>query len=105
MKDVKIYRRIGWHWAAFDTVRHTFPKFSSSAVAKTAIACANSGFGMSIFSSKKVKIMHCGFMVLLGWEDASALPMKVLTQLKALSNFPADNILKLIRFIQFHHFM
>lgn len=46
-------------------------------------------------------LMHRAFAVQSGWEDASALPWKDLTQLKTPSAFPAENFLELYLFVYF----
>lgn len=60
----KTLRHNGWYPTAFDSVRGIFSALSSRSVAKKAIACESSGFGMSFLCSKKVEIMHRGLAVL-----------------------------------------
>lgn len=89
-----------WYRAALGTVWAIYPELSSSSTAKKVIACASSGFGMYFFSSKKAGLTQRGFAVLPGCVDAPALPIEVITQLKARSTFPMENLLELFRFIQ-----
>lgn len=67
---------------------------------RKAIACAISGFDMSFFSEKKAKLIHSGFVVLLGKADASALLMEVHSQLDAPSTFFLESFLELSHFVQ-----
>lgn len=92
--DVKTLRRVGCYRTAFNSVLAFFPKLSSSTMGKKAVACVSSGFGMSLFSPKKWDLMNCSFDIFLGWVDASALPKKVFTHLKAPPNSPAESLLK-----------
>lgn len=64
-------------------------------MAKRAIACGSSGFGIHFFTTKKEKGMHLGFAVRSGWADASTLPKMVLTQLKAPPSFPTESLSEL----------
>lgn len=64
MGDTETIQRIGCFRAAFKSVRGIFPELSSRIVAKKAITCDRSGFGMSSFFAKKVEIMHRGFTVM-----------------------------------------
>lgn len=85
----------------FDSLQAIFPELSNGAVAKNAFTCANSGFDMVSFYTRKAEIMHLGFAVQSSWTDASALPKMVLTQLITPSTFPLESHFELSRFIQF----
>lgn len=63
-KDIETLRCIYWNCAAFDSVRSNFPELSSCSVAKKAIPCVSSGFGVFSFIANKVELIHCVFAVL-----------------------------------------
>lgn len=76
------------------------PEISSSVMAKMAIVCSSSDFGMSFFSTIKVEFMHRGFALQLSSADASALPIKIFTQLNTPSAFLTESFMELFRFVQ-----
>lgn len=78
-----------------------FLEFSSNIVVKKTTACVGSGFCLSFFSAKKAELMNYGFAVLSCWEDASALPKMVVTQLNAPSTLATESLLELICIVQF----
>lgn len=98
--DVENVFRIGWYGAALDSVWESFPKWSSSSVALKAIIGESSCFAMSPFSLNNADIIHCGFVFLPSYADASAVPMNVLMQRNTLSTFPTESHFELFRFIK-----
>lgn len=95
MKYVETPRRIGWYFAAFDSVWGVFPELLSSSVAKNTTVCDSSGCDMSFLGAKKAEITYRSFAVLPCWVYASALPKDVFTQVKAPFTFPTEIFLKL----------
>lgn len=100
IKGVKSLQHVGWYRASFDSVRCIFSELSSSSVVKNAVACTRSGFGMSFFCPKTAEIIHHSFEVLPDRADVSALPMNVLTPLKAPSTLSTESYIKLFRSLQ-----
>lgn len=109
--DVRTVHFVGKYYTAFYSVRDTFlellsifvanmiPESSRSSVEKKATGCASGKIDMSFFSSKKVKIMYRGFVVLLGWADALTLSTMVFVEHKASSMFPTESPSDQLHFI------
>lgn len=65
MKVVETPRRISRYRAASASVKSIFPELLSISMAKKAIACLSSCFGMTLFNTKSAEIMDRGFAVML----------------------------------------